>query len=607
MPVTVRFRSIYIISESDEYRHLINRYSKLYKIDTYLKEKESIKNHTIIKKFIESLKSGLSKEEALTVICEHGDSYIINKLITLLNRFYFVDDELELSMVLDCELDSIFYEDEKKNNVAKVVDLSHQFNSSDYVYMLGFNNNSIPKTYKDDEYLADKYSVILPITESIDKNKLERNKALYLLSNIENIYLSYSKRTQTNNLISPIIDDMTFEVIQPIPTYGLSMDLDHLKLGMMIDELVNFNIHNEFLNILYSSFENTYSSYDNQYNMIDKELLKEKISSYIKLSYTSISTFYKCQFYYYLERVLKIKHKQENNATKIGSIFHAILEKYGTDGFDLEQEKQNQLDLIEDVSLRFYFEKLWTDFILVFEVIDLFKEQTYLTDEFHEQEINIDYSDDNFTKIFNGKIDKIIYKQIDGIDYVSIIDYKTGSDKPSLDNVKDGFNLQLPVYAFFLAKSTLFKNPKILGIYLQKILNNCKPTKTKSLDIVKKDALKLDGFSIVDQTLLPIIDPTYKNSEFIKGMSITKDGVFGRYAKVFSEVDMNSLITIVEELIIKAFDKITEGEFEINPKVINNENQSCKYCPYANICYKTNKDMVTIKEDKYTETIEGGE
>ena len=40
---------------------------------------------------------------------------------------------------------------------------------------------------------------------------------------------------------------------------------------------------------------------------IFKELLKEKISSYIKLSYTSISTFYKCQFYYYLERVLKIK------------------------------------------------------------------------------------------------------------------------------------------------------------------------------------------------------------------------------------------------------------------------------------------------------------
>ena len=90
-------------------------------------------------------------------------------------------------------------------------------------------------------------------------------------------------------------------------------------------------------------------------------------------------------------------------------------------------------------------------------------------------------------------------------------------------------------------------------------------------------------------------------------MSITKDGAFGRYAKVYSEADMNSLITTVEELIIKAFDKITEGEFSINPKVINNENQSCKYCPYANICYKTNKDMVRVKEDKFTETVEGGE
>lgn len=603
----IDINNIYIVSENDEYRHLITRYSKLYKIETYLKEKESIKNHYIIKEFLNHLQNGFSKKDALAKISESNNSYIINKLIALLNRFHFVNDSNELLSILECEINNVYYEDEKKINVVNVVDISHDFSNDDYVYLLGFNNNSIPKIYKDDEYLSDKYAVILPITETYYKNKLELNRAIYLLSKIKNIYLSYSKITQSNNLISPLFDELNCEIINPKPVYGLSRDLDRLKLGTMIDDLVNFNIHNDFLNLLYSSFDDVYSSYDNRYKIIDKDLLKEKINSYIKLSYTSISTFYKCQFYYYLERVLKVKHIKENNATKIGSIFHAILEKYGQADFDLETEKQIHLSTIDDLSLKFYFEKLWPDFLLVFDVINNFKEKTYLNDELHEQEINVDYSDEDYTKIFNGKIDKIIYKQIDGVDYVSIIDYKTGSDKPSLDNVKDGFNLQLPVYAFFLAKSTLFKNPKILGIYLQKILNNCKPTKTKSLEAVKKDALKLDGFSIADRQMLSILDPTYHKSEFIKSMSITKEDVFGQYAKVYSENDMYSLIKTVEDLIADAFDKIIDGDFEINPKTINNENQSCKYCPYANICYKTNKDVVVLKEDKFSENIEGGE
>ena len=54
--------------------------------------------------------------------------------------------------------------------------------------------------------------------------------------------------------------------------------------------------------------------------------------------------------------------------------------------------------------------------MIAFEMIDLFKSKTYLNEELHEQEVNVDYSNDEYTMIFNGKIDKIIFKQIDGID-----------------------------------------------------------------------------------------------------------------------------------------------------------------------------------------------
>jgi ATP-dependent helicase/DNAse subunit B len=371
----------------------------------------------------------------------------------------------------------------------------------------------------------------------------------------------------------------------------------------MIDELINFDNHNTNLDLLFSSLNPAYKTYDNSFDFVDKDVLKEKIKSSIKLSYTSLSTFYKCQFRYYLERVLYLNRSEDTNAIMIGNMFHAILEKYGTEGFDLEAERQKQYDSITDISTRFYFNKLWPDFLLALEVIDEFREVTYLKDELHEQEVNIDLSDDYFTKVFTGKIDKIIYKTIDGVDYVSIIDYKTGKDIPSLDNVADGFNLQLPVYAYFLAKTELLKNPKILGIYLQRILNNSKPTKTKDLLTVQKDALKLDGYSTVDKKDLALLDPNYSKSSYIKSMSLLKDGSFNRYAKVFSAGDINDLIKMVEELINEAFSDIEQGNFNINPKSIKGNNKSCQFCPSMNICYRKNKDIKVIDVKKFKETV----
>ena len=236
-------------------------------------------------------------------------------------------------------------------------------------------------------------------------------------------------------------------------------------------------------------------------------------------------------------------------------------------------------------------------------MIDDFKEDSYLSDELHEQEVNVDLSSSYLTKIMTGKIDKIMYKNIDGVDYVAIIDYKTGKDVPSLDNVSDGFNLQLPIYAYFLVKTKLLENPKILGIYLNRILNNVKATKTKDLLTMKMDALKLDGYSILDTSLLGVLDKTYQSSKYIKNLSLTKSGTFNRYAKVFSEKDILSLINTVEELINDAFFKIEEGIFNINPKVIDKDNKSCKFCPYLNICYRQNKDLKDLPLKKFNENV----
>lgn len=601
----IDINNIYIVCESSEYNHLINRFANLYKIPVYIKENESIKNHFIVKEFIKVLKETLSKESSLKHIEQFNNSYIYNSIIKCLNRFYFVTDIFVLIEILEAEFSNINYEDSQLTDVVRVVDLSYYFTSKDYVFVIGFNNNTIPKSYKDDNYLFDKYCDTLNITTSFKKNELARSEAIYLISKIENIVLTYSKKTTTNNLVSTLVDFLSCDIISDDVEVGLVSDVDKIKLGIMLDELINFNIHNPSLDMLFSSFDDIYKSYDNRFDFVDPALLKDRLDSYISLSYSSISKFYKCQFYYYLERVLKIKHDDGNFAIQIGNIFHEILEKYSDENFDLEEEKNKHFNSIEDPSLRFYFNKLWPDFLLTLEFINEFNEATYLKSELHEQALEVDYSNEFYQRFFTGKIDKIMYTTIDGVDYVSIVDYKTGKDKPSLDNVGLGFNLQLPVYAYFLAKTALLKNPKIVGIYLHRILNDVKPTSNKDLLSMKKDALKLDGYSTLDKQKLELFDPTYRNSSFLKGMSLTKDGSFSRYTKVFSDIDVDNLIKTVERLILEAFEKIESGAFEINPKKVEKSNLSCGFCSYKNICYKQNRDLKEIEGEEFKETIVG--
>lgn len=595
---------IFIATESSEYDHMLFRYSRLYQIPVHISEKESIANHYIFKSYIDKLKQLRDKKMALEHIEKFNNSYIYNAIVKLLNRFYFIEDVPVLSEVLVSEALGVFYEDTVETDVVKVVKVSDGFKQNHHVFLIGFNNNSFPKMHNDDDYIGDKYSEILQITHTQDKNELERNKAIYYISTIDNLHISYARFTQGENVVSTIVDKLDYQIIEGKVNIGTSEKNDLIKLGIKLDSLINYNIHEAELDVLYATFDDVYKNYKNDLTELDKDLLKQKMKNYISLSYSSINKFYQCQFSYYLERVLKVRHDDDTKALAIGNIFHNILEKYGTVGFDLEEEKALQYSLIEDNSLKFYFNKLWPDFMLAIEFIEAFKEDTYLKEEIHEQEVKVDYSDSLCSRFFTGKIDKIMYQTIDGVDYIAIVDYKTGKTAATLDNIEYGLNLQLPVYAYFLAKTELFKNPKILGIYLHHIMKKPDTKVKKEIIEIKKDNLKLDGYTIFDIGDIKLIDPNFQSGKYIKNLSVTKSGNFNHYAKVFSDDDINRLIKTVEDLILSAFEKIEDGEFMINPKMIGGKDVSCTFCPYENICYKKYRDIKRLETMKFTEKVE---
>ena len=112
--------------------------------------------------------------------------------------------------------------------------------------------------------------------------------------------------------------------------------------------------------------------------------------------------------------------------------------------------------------------------------------------------------------------------------------------------------------------------------------------------------LKYNGLTLNDFDKIKILDTTYQDSKLIKNLKIYSNGTVNKYAKLISKEEIDSYYQIVEEKIKELVDNIFDCNFKINPKIINNKDDvSCKYCKYAAICYKKDKDYtyLTIKKD----------
>ena len=193
-----------------------------------------------------------------------------------------------------------------------------------------------------------------------------------------------------------------------------------------------------------------------------------------------------------------------------------------------------------------------------------------------------------------GVIDKILYKEEDNITYLAIIDYKTGSTDIKLDNLEYGIGLQLPIY-LYLSSNMKIKNTKVVGFYLQKLLSS-NLDNTKDYITSKENSLKLEGYSTNNESELSKFDTTYNDSKLIKSMK-TSSSDFYSYSKVLSEEEIDTLINKVDNLVDKTIDNILESDFTIDPKIINGENVSCKFCEYRDICFRKEKDLTYINSN----------
>ena len=584
----IDINKIFLANISNDYYYILTKIFKYYNIPINLDTKNSIYSTTVVSNYLKTKELDLLDKTKNT---------INRKLINVLSSLSSLDDKTdEYNSLLIDKLKNTYLPIKKKKDAVNIKDIYNDiFQDDEYIFVLGFNQDVLPKMEKDISYINDDIKEEVSLYKTSYLNKRNKETLIFILSNIKNLYLSYKLSTPFSSFYkSSLISDLNLEIITPPEdTYTNSNIYNKLRLAEKLDLYHLYGEKQLGLEKLYSHYQIPYNTYSNKFTGINNDTYLTNLPYPLKLSYTSLNSYNECSFKYYIKYVLKLDKYEDTFQAFIGSLYHNILSLYLKTSFNFEEEYQKyiqkrQLTLKE----RLLLIRIKKDLL---HLIETLKKQQLITgydNALYEKKIDISL-DKNVSVVFTGIIDKIMYYQKVEDTFFTIVDYKTGTIDTHIEPMKYGLNMQLPIYLYLIHYSKVFSNPIFTGIYYQNILFQY-PTWTdkKDKEEIYKDNLMLQGYSTTDTNILARFDSTYEKSEYIKSMSYTDEKGFGNYAKVMDNDTLYNLVNYTKNHISKKTDLILQSDFSINPKVYAGKNIACEFCQYKDLCYMRETDQV---------------
>ena len=558
------------ISQQDFY--LFKRLADIYKLKISYSNNCVLSDLPIVKNYLKLLKQHSISESIL--LLKNVPEEIFNKIITISNNFLKSKNYYQLIKHAFAHTN---YKDEVIDPILELVNIpDFEIASDEYLLIYNLSKDSID-SYQDDDFFTDLEKEELELETSIELNKIEKNKWIYLLNKTKNLFVYYVKKEEKDSFV---FSDLNIKYIKSVIKNHYNKNKLLFSLGEKLDEYSKYHIINSDLINLYNNLEINYRSYDNNFQKINQRIISDSLN----LSYTSLNDYYLCQYKYYLKHLLKFNKYEEKFPIIIGNLFHYILEKFYYENFDFEKEWNNffidkKLNAKEEVLLI----KLKEEIQYIFKQLNLEKELLNINKVICEEKIKVSIKED---LTFEGKIDKIM---INYPNLISVVDYKTGDIAKKLDDNQYGLNLQLPCYLYLIKNSKEYSNLEIIGFYYQQLFNKDFNEK-KSLEANKSYNLKLQGYTLNDEEKVKKFDSSCENSQIVRGLKLSKE----LKGSLISEEEIASLIELVRNKIIAASDNIFDNNFIINPKHLKKENVSCKYCEYKDICYVKNENIVYL-------------
>ncbi|MCR5067333.1 MAG: PD-(D/E)XK nuclease family protein [Erysipelotrichaceae bacterium] len=604
--------NIYVANMTNEYETAFQRFEKYYGISIDYPKNDSIIGTPLVRQFMAWLEE-YDRQQIFEMLQPYSDSPLYGKLVHILNRYAQFSSLREVRELIHDDLLNARTPAPQKNNVVRSAGLFSELTDNDHLFVLSFND-SFPKMKTDTDYICDNIKPLVGLDDSETANRLIRSNVLGYLSTVRNLHLSYSRNSSfAAHLPSNLTENI--RLLRYQPSYEYSEAFNKVRLSYQLEEYLKYRSESDMLSRLYGNYDlNDFQNYDNSFTGLSERQISQLNNR--ALSYSSMNSYYECAFRFYLERELGISRRETTFYSRLGDLFHEVLCRCFTHGFDFEKDYwaiAEESKTAENEQEKFFLSKLKDDLGKVITIIKEQNDRSLLKEGLYEKEVR--WPDDGNTA-FTGKIDKVIYFRGNQT-LTAIIDYKTGKSvafKPELN--KFGLSMQLPCYLFLLDNlhdNRLGDRNKIVycGMYLQHIIpQRAKYDENKTEDDQMREFLKLDGYSLNDKEVMAMVDDSLMQSgksENIKSLAITKStGEFGKKSRVLTAEEMSEMIRLTREKIEEARKDIRSGCFSINPKVFEGKNISCRYCQYSDICYRRFDDNVYLDDNQYAGEDESG-
>ena len=572
----ISYNKIFLAGIDNSYNYLLRTIFKMFDIPLYLKSTNKITSLISVKEYL--------KDKDISHI---KDINIKSKIIKINDDLSYAKNSKYYDILLKERLDNTTIDSIELVESVKVLnealDVPYLVSDDEYLFVLGFNQNYLPKIYKDEEYLSDNLKIKCNLNTSFIKNKLSKKTLVKVLGTIKNLTISYKLTSLTGEYAkSSLLNELDLKEIGSLKyNYNYSRDFNNYRVSSILDNYYKYHEKNEDFDFLTTNIDTSrYTSFDHKFKGINRN-----ITPY-SLSYSSIDDLAKCPFKYYLKYILKLDSFEENFSTKIGNIFHSVLKNSYSDNFSFDESlnkalKDNPLEKDESV----LFRRLEGELREIVSYNKEIEKRSFLTEFYGEKKIEIPLSNHATLK---GFIDKILFKEFHNKTYYAVFDYKTGSATLNLDYLSDGLYLQLPLYIYLINKSNLFNNPTFVGFFYQYLLQNYKDKEEQLKN------LKLVGYATDDKVILSYLDEDYETDSFVKGLSVKKDGELSSRSKVLSDSEVEDMLKNIDIFLDKALKIIDNNAFDIAPKIINDKNISCSFCPFKEVCFLSASDYIYL-------------
>lgn len=617
----VKCDDIVINSCDSNYELFLKEALELYHIDYQTDKPKSLSNYEYTKNFLKKLfcKKGSFFEGLNEVInCSDENNEILKEIVHALNPLNMFDlliDDKTYDIVKYI-LDKHTFTLEKYTNCIRIENVFENiYDNNTHIFIMNFNQDVIPKTFKDNDYLKDRVKKNLNLLTSTELNTITKKKIIDYLVSANNLHLSYSLLDLDTMLVrNNLIDDLAKRVkccekyIQEDITrytneaytkilYKEALD-DYNKYSEKSDSLIKGNTY----------FKKQIKLYDHSFSGVNDDVLDNFLSG-VAFSQTAIEMYYSCSFRYYLSYILNLRKPIDDMPFFVGNLFHDVLEKL------LKVKKLETLSHRVEKYTNAYIKSSGKEMTLklehyvnslkgmLLETVKIIKEYEKAS-TFKVWNVEKTYTTDICGYKFIGRIDKILKSG----DYYVVVDYKSNDVELDLKNIDKGMKMQLPSYVLLIKKN--INESKIAGCYLQSVLSNNKYKIDKTPYVFdasefekkfRKDR-KYVGYTLLDRDVVMMFDSNHdSDASSLRGGVLKKNGEFKNdfLKKAFTVEDFDRLTKLTERKLEEAIEDIEMGEFKINPmKLASSTSDPCHFCSFKDVCYKTNFDYKTVYPNK---------